>query len=400
MHKRSLLVAMAVAVPLASAGAVLGLPGGRDGPWERMGTWADETEHAFRLQSFAREPLWGRAAAGAAFAAYGRALALGAEPSQRDGGFLRRWRLGAAELAPGEQDAFAARWAPALAALSEGARCRDARPPLDWCGGPGVPLLPARDLVSAAAVLARGHLAAGRGRAAVELLLDAAALGVDLLQSPLMDDQVVACALLAATTGDALRDEDLARLDEDALAVLAAGLAAIDARCPLHFDGRGEVLRRARLLQREAAAGPLLGTADVADGTDGFAAVGGRARSVVDLAAAAARWAEPDDARWPPRLRALERIAAAREVKSDATLRPVLATWLAAERTLRATAAVVRLLRVAVACRQQEPGAAPPPLADPLGAGPFAVQRSRGVQRILSAGHRDDPRLVRTVARR
>lgn len=393
MQMSKIAVAAAVLVPLVSGGVVSGSRPGGDEGWERMTEWVRRAESAWEQRSFERAPIWGTATDGEAFEAYAEAIAATTALGREDEVLLRRLRLHPDQVEAAEAESFALRWQRPLASMSTGAHRRSARPPVDWRrGASGSPsrLLVYRDLVNAATIEVRRRLARGERRAAVELSLDAATFGTDLVRSPMLIDQMVACALIAIAAGEAWSDEDLRRLDPESLRMLAEGLARIDQRFPLTVDWRGESLLLAGALMRagegEGEGEELSGYAAASARTpeDGGSERWAVAGAVLQQVALWERLRQSAAAPWQVREQELERLTSDAAVQQNPVMKTSLPIFRSAELSLRVTAAAVRLLRLAVALHAgQEPVA----LLDPLGDGPLrVVQRADGSTLLRSAG--------------
>jgi hypothetical protein len=387
-------IALAVLVPLLLVGAMW-LPGLVDEKWEAMVAWAKDREQQWRERDFRRAPAWGETADGDAFDSYREALDQARVLGQVR--LLADLRQRPERVAAQTADAWSLRWRPALQALSTGAHRSFARPPIDWRDGfrhRPVQLKVGWDLLHAVEIEARRRIGGGDGTRAVELVLDAATWAVDLQQSPILIDQTIACALLQAALA-ALRDEDLARLDSAALAMLVRGLERVDARIPFELEARGEALLLARSMT-----GPEEAAGDAARGDPGRTwrygwskrwAVADAVLALVDFQKAMEGAA---NAPWPQRATTMRELLAEMP-RGNAWLEPAQG-FEAHERLLRTSLAQVRLLRLCVAfhARQELPA-----LADPLGEGPLQVRHGDGTATFATAGE-GDRRHERTATRR
>jgi hypothetical protein len=181
-----------------------------------------------------RAPLYGEPVGGAAFDEYEAALA------SLDEHVLCEWGAYREAFDAGEADAnelaqaLVAANRSSLEALRRGAHAADASWEMDWERGMGahVPsLMDCRSLANLAWAAAEVELAAGSPAAAVDVLLDGAQFGGDLLQSPSLIGGFIGRAVLSASLQDALVDHGmLQRLPAPELARLAAALRKLDAR--------------------------------------------------------------------------------------------------------------------------------------------------------------------------
>ena len=386
MQMRKVVVATAMLIPIISAGVVLGLPNLLDECVANMKHWSVQAEHAWSQRDFDREPCWGETTSGAAFADYAVAVEHAARLGKDDEALLRALRLEPESVDPDEARDFALRWSVPLSRVSEGAHRIDARPPIEWKRGFGngnATLLVSRDLVNAATVEVRRRLKAGELAGAVQMSLDTATFAVDLLQSPVLVDQMVACALLTVIAGETWRDEDLQRLDDPALELLAVGLQRIDDRCPLVFDWRGESLLLANTLLHPGEVDYLLSAPSDSLKTFeyGWSERWAAADAVLQQVAMWEQLETDSASEWKVCRRELGSLAQSAAMQSNPVLRIAFSNVLGAERHLRSVAAVVRLLRMAVAYHL---GAEVQPLRDPFGDGPFEVTRTDDGAIVLS----------------
>ncbi|MFT5292213.1 MAG: hypothetical protein ACI8PQ_002652 [Planctomycetota bacterium] len=196
-------------------------------------------EELVDAQEFMRAPLYGEETDGSAHDEYSEATRLLA-PDLYD--CWRAYRA-ACEAEPGSElhtsasplrAVLVAGGQASLAALRRGAHCVDAEQAVDWEEGWGdqtIKLMAARNLVNLAVMAAEEHVQAGRQKAAVDVLLDAAQFSADLVQSPFGISQMIGCALLRISTRSALVQHELLRsLPSGELERLAEALAAIDSR--------------------------------------------------------------------------------------------------------------------------------------------------------------------------
>jgi hypothetical protein len=399
MQVRKLLMVVAAAVPLLSAGVVVGVHSAAGSSWEEMTAWARQAERDWMARDFKREALWGETTPGVAFVAYAEALAMVETAGRGDEALLRELVVQPERVPEAVATDFALRWAQPIAALRRGAHCRDARPPVQWPKGfahEATRLLTARSLVNAALVEVRRLAGRGEDRAAVELSLDVATYGADLLQSPVLVEQMIAAALLAIATGETWRDEDLGRLGAPSLALLEDGLRRLDGRVPATLCWKGEALLLANTLMHPAQRASLLGdeSLPLRSWRYGWSTRWAAADAVLLELEAQRRLDAAADARWPRRQELLRAAFADADLQDNPLLGVAAPNWMSAEQSLRATLTVVRLLRLAVACRA---GAELPPLADPLGDGKLQATRAAGILTLRSAGRAGNRPRERTV---
>jgi hypothetical protein len=385
-----LMIASAVVFPMITIGFLI-VDRRANESWDRMAAWADATEEQWRSRDFHRQALWGESAAGASFVCYEQAIAAASEVGAEARGRLPVWREHQQDATPAEWAEFDRSWSEPIRLMQEGARLDDARLPIEWKDGMEhrtLARLPARDLVNAALVQARRLADGGEAAAAARLVLDAGLFAVDLQQSPILVDQMLASALVAIVAKEGLLDARLAALPDEQLRLLAAGMAAIEERCRKVFDGSGEALLLARSLMRGVV---VVGTEEEREDTAGRATSWrhgwskrwAAADGVLSLVDATVLLDQATGLPWAERSAALERTAS----KLRAAQAPLARAWApilpAAERTLRTTLCHVRLCRLALLDRL---GVAAPELEDPLGAGALAVVTQGGQRAFRSEG--------------
>lgn len=362
-----------------------------------LATLARQAEADWLARDFAREALTGATADGSAFAHYRQALERTQAVSRAGGDRLRELRCKPAAVPPAEAVALLEQYAPAVAAMRAGAHCRDARPEVDWRAGFShrvTNLLVARDLVQAAVSTAQRLRAAGKDVAAVELLLDAATFGSDLMHSPTLIDQMIGAALTTIATGEAWDDASLKALSPAARQVLADGLARLDARCPTTLDLAGESLLFANAVQHfpptyEASAPAWLAW------RQGFSLRLAAAEAVLFQTGMAAELAGMAALPWPQRERHIDALLERGLALQNPILAIALPNLASAEQNLRLVSAHVRLLRCAVALHR---GESVPQLDDPLAAGPLGCDRVGAAVHLRSVGLRSDRPVERVVA--
>jgi hypothetical protein len=388
---RSILIgaaALALLGLVAGAFAVQRLAGRR---WDAMTSWIASTQRAWDARDFRRAALHGSVVPGSAFERYTAALAYARELQADHDRLVALWHR-PETLAAGEAERLRARWAPAVAAMREGAHREDARRPVRFDAGVGgqaiADLLGARWIVNTTVLDAREHLAAGAPQAAVEATLDAATFGADLVGSPIMVEQIIGIAMVAIATGETWTDARLAELDAEALTVLANGLRGLDAWLAPGLCLQGEVLLFAHSLDVPArkrwhawryAFSTRWMTAD----------------AVLEVAAALDRSGAISAARWPQRQALVERLNAELAASPNTIVRSGFSHLLTAEQNLRHALASLRMLRIAVDLRR---GLGAPLLDDPLGGGALQVVETGTGLVLWSEGTRRNGRLQRAVA--
>lgn len=392
------LIAIATIVPLVSVGVVF-VPMRANERWDAMTKWADHAEAAWDAREFARQPLSGEGEQGSAFERYQKAMALASIRSEADRALLKELRLHPERCDDTARATFADRWSEPIARMRQGVRCDDARPLIEWRHGVGaqpLQLLPARDIANACVVEARRLLAEGKQQDFVEIGLDAATFAVDLQQSPLLIDQMVASAILAIAFTELFDEASVAKLNVEARSQLARGVAAIETHCVRGVRLQGEALMLARSLQKSAeaeatdmsaarAAHPEQADNDSLDASwrHGWSKRWAMAEGVLLLADVCEQLESGDGLAWPQREALLE--AQRLRLRTDAN--PMTASWdeaiAGAERTLRIALCHVRLLQASLAAASGSPLEG---IQDPFGDGPFQVARDGETLRIASIG--------------
>ncbi len=392
------LIAIATIVPLVSVGVVF-VPMRANERWDAMTKWADHAESAWDAHEFSRRPLSGELEHGNAFERYQKAMALASIRSEADRAVLKELRLHSDRADDAMRATFVERWSEPIARMRQGVRCDDARPAIEWRHGVGaqpLQLLPARDIANACVVEARRLLAAGKQQDFVALGLDAATFAIDLQQSPLLIDQMVASSIAAIVFTELFDEASIAGLDTEARAKLTGGVAAIETRCVRGVRLKGEALMLARSLQKSAEAE----TADMAsermghpeqteeESTDagwrhGWSKRWAMAEGVLLLADVCEQLETGDGLNWPQR----EALLHAQRLRLRTAANPMTASWdeaiAGAERTLRIALCHVRLLQAALAATSGSPMEG---IQDPFGDGPFQVARDGETLRVASAG--------------
>ncbi len=341
---------------------------------EDLRAWAEAQKTRFESRDHARSPLWGSASKGEAFAVYEAGTAALAEHAALCERVTRELRLPGAD--PKARADALATLAPALKALRTGAHRGDAGQSIAWDQGVGsqcANLLMFRYLANAAQMQVRERLDAGESLDAVHWLLDTAQMGRDLMQVPILIDQMIGAAMLEIAVEMADRPF-FAALSKEALTALDAGLTKLDVHLPV---ANASVHTEAALL--------VLGF-DV----ENVAAAEELQSYVHELIAAGKVQVEASTVRWPE-AETLYEAFQAQAPNEELTQQRGTARSAAYSRRLAVT--MLRLLRVDVAHRQGEVLV----LDDPLGAGPLAREDDAGTLRIFSAGQRVGSRLQRVM---
>ncbi len=355
-----------------------------------------ELQAAWNARSFARPVAWGEVAPGNAFDHYDLATSRAAELLRADNDALvATLRRSDAEVAE-QTGELRARWQPVVDALRAGAHAERAMPPLQPIDGAptGVNgLLSCRWVANAAVFAARAARHEGRGVEAVQHTLDAAAFGADIARHGTLIQQMIGVAMLTIGSGEAWPEPALARLDQDALSLLADGLERIDRSLPPWLDQDAELLFLARALRSQPASGDGATRAPwrflfseqwmVADAFD----------RVADLAAELARTRQLP---WPQRQALIEQECATIANGDNPLAANCVPNLANAESCLREGIASLRLLRMAV---DRHLGRDLPPVRDPLGDGPIRVRVTDEGVRLWCAGDDQRPNRARLVAR-
>ena len=392
-------------VPLlatSAAIAVLGTAGivhvRADRSWQAMQAMADGLQQRLQARPHHRQALWGEARPGSAFSHYEQAMQkahdLGATDKDALLAMLPRTDADTAE-APAAQ-ALLARWQPVLEALHAGAHAADATPPAAPTapGQPGMTnLLDARWVVNLAMFEARALRHRGDGLAAVHRSLDAATFAVDLHRRGTLIDQMIASAVVAIATTECWTEPGLARLDATALAALAGGLERLDAALPETLDFDGELsfsLRSVLSLPTEQGIPSMFSAWRY-----GFSTRWMLADAMLRTARTNHELGAATTLAWPQRRALLDLELGALQACGNPIVAMTVPNLATAERGLRETTTLVRLLRMSVALHR---GLDLPPLRDPLGDGPLRVTRQAdGSVRLHGAGTEWRQNLVRTV---
>ena len=400
--RRRTIVASIVAATtlLLGGGAIVQFRAARS--WSELKAMANDVEQRVAARQHLREPLWGEATTGSAFAAYERTMATARTLAKGDRDALLRMlrRDDAATATDAEAIELRQRWLPVLTALHDGAHATDATPPPAPATAAGdgrvTDLLDARWVANAAMFAARALRHQGNGMAAVQHSLDAATFAADLHRRGTLIDQMIATATAAIAMTECWPEAALEQLDGDALAQLAVGLERLDPRLPMTIDHDGEMTFAWRAVANAVADEPWMPSA-MAAWRYGFSTRWMLADALLRQAATNRDLARATELDWPQREALIElEIAALLDCGNPLTAVMVPNTT-GAERNLREVVACVRLLRMSIARHR---GLDLPPLRDPLGDGPLAVtHEADGRVRLHSAGSTSRRLLERIVGK-
>lgn len=354
--------------------------------WHAMAVAAEADRVAWEQQDFSRSPLWGEATAGNAFESYGRMAALAGSFDRDD----TQRRLAALATGRAELDeagrALLQQWEPVVAEIRAGARCGEARPLTrvqDGFSARVTNLLWVRAAVNAAGAMVRLHAAEDRPLEAVQLALDTATVGADLLRSPLLIEQMIGAAMLAIPMKETLCEDVLAQLDESSLELLAAGLERLDAYVPSVLPLQESMLLAHGLLGSQANLFESAGVPTLASWRYGFS----------DRWMFAEAWRVVRDHErahfqsshqpWTAREQTLRSSVDALALVPNPALAVMVPNLTSAEQSMRMAVVELRLLRLAVDVHLGNRGLE---LVDPLGNGPIQrVEDPMGV-RFASTG--------------
>lgn len=399
-HPRRLFAFAAVGAAVVALGATGVVQVRADRAWNELHAMRRDLELRLAARDHQRAPLWGESTPGRAFVPYANAMDKARELAQADDeALLRMLRHDDAQTAEDpEAVALRARWQPVLADLHAGAHAVDATPPSpDDPESPGelTNLLDARWVANCAMFEARALRHRGEHLAAVQVSLDAATFAADLHRRGTLIDQMVASAIVAIATGETWPEEALARLDDAALAQLAAGLERLDSLLPTTADHDGEMAFALRAI----AAAPIAGDwmpGMLAAWRHGFSARWMFADALLQQAQSCRLLARETGLDWPQREALLEQQIRALLASGNPVSAVMVPNMAGPERNLRESLTIVRLLRMSVA---HHLGRELAPLSDPLGDGPLQVTpRDGGGVRLQSVGTDQRRKLARDVA--
>lgn len=368
--------------------------------WDALRTMQNDLELRLVARDHQRQPLWGESTPGRAFVPYAHALTKANQLAKSaDKELLRTLRQDDATTAedPGSA-ALRARWQPLLADLHAGAHATDATPPsADDPESPGdlTNLLDARWIANCAMFEARVRRHRGEHLAAVQVSLDAATFAADLHRRGTLIDQMIATAMVAIATAETWPEPALAQLDDQALQALATGLERLDRMLPITADHDGEMAFALRTI----AAAPIEGDwvpGKLAAWRHGFSIRWMFADAMLRQADVYRRLARETELDWPQRQALLDQQLGTLIDSGNPVCALMVPNATGAERNLRESLTLVRLLRMSVA---RHLGGELPALRDPLGDGPLLVTpRDDGGVRLHSVGTEQRSKLVRDVA--
>ena len=388
--KLRVLIAIATIVPLVSVGVVF-VPMRANERWDAMTQWADRAEAAWDSRDFRRATATGAAADGNAFVHYDKAIASSRTRSDADRALLRDLRLHPERVSAADAASFETRWGETIARMRDGARSGEAMPRITWRHGFAVQpteLLPARDVANATVVVARRLRDQGKVQEALEVGLDAAQFAIDMQQSPVVIDQMIATALSTIVCSELFDEAFLVSLDATQKATAERAFAQLESQCLHGFRGEGDVLLLAHSLKRSAAdALPELESevpeAELTTWRYGWSKRWAMADGVMLLVDICSQLENGVDLSWTLRQELVE--AQCQRIRVSAN--PALGAWdgtiVGFERSARIALSHVRLLRAAL---RLSLGESVESIQDPLGDGPFAVVRDGASVRVSSNG--------------
>lgn len=363
--------------------------------WRAMQAEQTALQAAWDGRPHHRRAAWGETTGDVAFRHYERATTLAKELSRTDSDELLQTLRSSDEQVATERIALRQRWQPVLDALRAGAHAADVTPPGTPASAraPIVNLLDCRWVANAAVFEARALRHQGEGVMAVQHTLDAATFGADLVRRGLLINQMIGGAILAIGGSEAWPETALARLDRDALDLLALGLERIDRELPETLDQRGELLFLAHSLQQVSPDPTVVPTPSA--WRYGFSTRWMLSDAFTRTLATAREFANASHLAWPQRKALIELELGQLAGSGNPVLVQMVPNLAAAEQGHRHGIARLRLLRMSVDLHR---GRDVPPLRDPLGDGPIHVTRTdEGVR--LHCADADDPSLVRLVRR-
>ncbi len=364
--------------------------------WSSLQTQAVALEAEWRARTHTREPLFGERREGDAFDGYEAALAQAAKLSADDKALIATLPHEDDRKLAGIGDLRAA-WRPAIDTMRAASHCTQACPTQLKAEGNEVHIvnmLSARWLVNMSVVEARCLRLQGKHREAVELTLDAAAFGADLVRTGPLVQQMVGAAMVAIAVHEAWTDEALRRLDPESLALLASGLARLDAQMHPTLDLIGEQYCTAAQVLK-APVGSSETTLGAPSLRYGFSTQWMMADAFLRMSGCYARLSKGDPQQpWPQRTAVIERELGELAASGNPICKIAAPNLASAERSLRTAVAMVRMLRMAIEVLQ---GKEPTELQDPLGPGVIAVDRQGPSVRLFSHAHYRGQLLVRNV---
>lgn len=389
----------AAGVAVAALGATGWVQFRAERAWTALRTMQNDLELRLAARDHQRAPLWGESTPTRAFVSYAHAMDKARELAKKDDARLvRLLRHDDAQTAEDpEAVALRTRWQSLLADLHAGAHAVDATPPApDDPESPGelTNLLDARWVANCAMFEARALRHRGEHLAAVRVSLDAATFAADLHRRGTLIDQMVASAIVAIATAETWPEEALARLDDEALRQLAEGLERLDPLLPMTADHDGEMAFSLRTI----AAAPIEGDwvpGKLAAWRHGFSARWMFADALQQQTQAYRLLARETELDWPQREALIELQISSLVATGNPVCAVMVPNLTAAERNLRESLTLVRLLRMSVA---HHLGREQAPLRDPLGDSPLQVTpRDDGGVRLHSVGTELRRKLARDV---
>lgn len=387
MWTRRLVILAFAAVVLLAVVAVWFVRQRADAAWKTMQATIATIEAELQAQPTQRAPLWGDPGPGNAFEHYERAAVRLPDHIEWHDELIETFEASAPPSASLRQT-----WQAALGALRAGAAATDVARPLPGHGrsDPIETLLQWRRLTECAGLEARALRAAGDHVGSARCWLDAASLVSDQAQGATLMEDLVVAALFDWLCKE-LSEAELERMPADALELLAAGCARLDARLPVTPDPRPHLLTMAALMQAADTPGGI-----AADWRHGFSLRWSIGAAVTALAEHARQVAVDADAAWPIRAARLTTASETLLANTNPILRLIAPNLPAVEREWRRLRATVRVLRVSLDLHR---GLDVPELEDPVGGGFVMVTPRDGGLHVACAplGESDEPtrRVVR-----
>jgi len=398
MRKRRFVVTFAIGLGVAILAVGVAVPFRADRAWRAMTAEVDALRTEVRAFPVERDVLWGPTNPGNARPHWARAAAAANRLQQEHHHRLvAMLTASGADLRNHHRDVRDA-WQPVLTALRDGAAATHDAAPLPGEDGKApsmTNLLDCRWAANAAVFESRALRHEGRHVEAVQSTLDAAAMAGDLLRRGILIDQMIGCATLAIATTEAWPETALDELDDDALELLASGLARLDAALPLSLDDRVERLFMAWHLQNSAGDEtwlPSLGSS----WRFGFSTRWMLADAFLRHGALARRLAERANAPWPERVALWDRESAAALASGNPVIAVCLPNLSSAEGNWREQLGALRLLRTSVELHRGNPA---PSLLDPISGQPIRVTRNDDATTISCEAIGDRPAKQRVVRR-
>ncbi len=202
--------------------------------WEEMLATGSRLEQSIADRETVRPVLYGEAIEGLAFDEYAQIEELLSETSLDDWIAVVRARQHGEPEAKKLRDSLIDEHYEVLAALDRGARCTDARFPIEWdrelpCEVPT--LMRTRTAVNIAVLAAERDLEEGHPELASEKLMSAMQLGRDIAESPILLNECIGVALLVIASKEALIDNGLIEcFPSSELSRIARAMETLDRR--------------------------------------------------------------------------------------------------------------------------------------------------------------------------